>query len=1157
MRTAAAAAAAAAAATTWAWKVGVPSGSRSRAPALLGSAAWSTCTRAAAPSAVKGKQRQQRTWYSHEAKLATQPLSSARSPYEPESSKNAQMRAAEAAQLLEQVRAAHIDADAAITAYARLRRDPQGALHELSDVKLERLCEAIVAAHARIPAGMMVSDLKTDLSGPFRAAPGSWRRLKALQILLGRGFSADGRDHVLNKTNLSKALRLATADSETLGAMTNKHASAFDSGSSLPGAVVLRHLDPRLGWAFIRECCNNLDLPARDFLIAVLHHIRSSKSRDVSKQDRLSALEVARLSHHLYFRSSEGSGDPRACSDMIMMFGDASRTGEGQFGAYDLRVARKFASQWLESAGSTEEMASLSSFLELAALCVRAYVRVNWCTNALHVVKQLHRRLDECSATVESHSKFSGSLAAALPAELLREVLYTIAATSDPKLQSEAASRLIQAFQMFESTLLPYIHSSRILSLTGRIQSLAQVSNSLNGAKAGHISNGRVEVGQLLETALRSRQSAALPGSESQEALITAILKSPLFPILFIHLVRVRRGDLVGSLLELLQFVPPLPASCRGQGSLASLSHDTAVSWVGQTNAVISTDRPVIIQAAAQAKLRWHSAFLYHRWAEGQLTRDNAMSFERLGGLVGTSAPLLEGFLPRPGLAMATAQQVVQSGLSVKSNPVMDSATCTWNMVKLFATSDVAPQSASNLHLDPTRSTVTEAEFARLIFSTFRALNSGRVLKPEDTTTMVAAAFALNDTSTALHLLASKLQTGNAPDIVDIGVVLAGFANNNVEVAVSTFLNKLNNVESAGPKDATAQILERLEPAPELYSMLISKCVFRGRRDLVSQLLADADARGLMSTAILRSLDVILRQNIDLRPQQFLHLLEQLTYADDWTPDPRILAWFCRCAARGQSLKEAMERVEAHAAASGANARNLGEGEDTLSVKQLGSLPDLTAAVGILGLSAHKLGYVHGPTALLLAKLIPQAADENTPQQPLTSLLDRVAQMVFHAERIDAGAQQRTKEGTKWQDHKATWRARRTAQEVEIPQVQDRNSSVGGRTKDLTSGQLRNIPREFFDDLIRAYLTLYDFKGAAEVVLWMNRAGLGYPTLSSATRRLMSAPRRRDHKGMRQVQETLEGKGHVALGKVFWAPLKRGSALAAGSQAEDGIQMQT
>ncbi|KAE8249237.1 hypothetical protein A4X13_0g5288 [Tilletia indica] len=1148
-------AAAATAATSFAWRVSLSQGTRSRAPAFLGSAvcsSWSAAAAAAAPSSVKGKQRQQRTWYSN---IASQPLSSTEVAHESESSKTAQLRAAETAQLLEQVRAAHIDGDAAITAYTRLRRDPESGLHELSDIKLERLCEAIVSAHAHVPAGMMVLDLRGS-DGSFRAAPGSWRRLKALQILLGKGFSEDGKTHVLGKIKLLKALRFASVDSRSLGATLEQHTTTSDSSSAFDVAV-LRYVKVQHALAFLRQCCHDPELPARDFAIALLHHLRTSDNHKLSSKDRLNAFELAKLSHHIYFRSSIGAGDPQTCSDMVYHFQKAA-----QICKDDLSVAREFAKRWRDTAIPKRAALPWSPLLEVAALCIRAYIKAGWCKSALYVVKQLHVRLSDSETGLRADASLQagGNPVALLPADLLQEVLYAIGADPDLRDRGEGASLLISAFQMFESTLLPYIYSNRILSLTGLVQSQAMVAKSRVRAIPVRGSDGRVEVAQLLETALRSRQGATLEGPASHGALIKAILTSPVFPVLFIHLVRLRRGDLAGSLLELLQLVPPLPARSRAQGSLAALSSNTALSWVGHTESVIPTDRPVLIQAAAQAKLRWHSAFLYHRWAEDQLRQDNAMIFERMGGLgggggrIGDFAPPLREAVPatstsRIGMPMAMAQQAVQRGLPVHSNAVTDSATCTWNMVKLFATSDVAPQSVTAVDTATTRDSLTEAEFARLIFSTFMALNSGRPLKAKDTTTMAAAAFSLNDTATALSLLSSKLQTGSVPDIVDIGVVLAGFANNNVELAVKTFLDKLNNVQPTTAADATAEILERLEPAPELYSMLISKCVFRGRKDLVSQLLEDADRRGLMSTAVVRSLDVILRQNIDLRPQQFLHLLEQLTYADDWTPDPRILAWFCRCAARGQSLKEAMERAQAHAEANSDDPGHSDEDEGSLRTRQRGNVSDLTAAVGIFGLSARKLGYIHGPTALLLVKALANVDDPDSDQRTLSKLLDQVAQMVFHADRIDAGAQQRMMEGTKWDKLKGHNAPSGTEQG---DAVDNRNTSPGRRSSSVVADTLRSLPPSFFDDLVRAYVTLYDFKGASEIVLWTERAGIGRPTLSDTTRRVLQRRARSHEKGTKAVLDALEGKGRVTMGRLFWEPPsgKRGRKSSGDASSE-------
>ncbi|KAK0552277.1 hypothetical protein OC844_006447 [Tilletia horrida] len=688
-----------------------------------------------------------------------------------------------------------------------------------------------------------------------------------------------------------------------------------------------------------------------------------------------------------------------------------------------------------------------------------------------------------------------------------------------------------------------------------------------------------MNVGELLETALRSRQRANLPNEASHEALAQAIIKSPVFPVLFIHLVKQRRGDLVGSLLELLRLVPPLPSRSEGTGPFASLSNPEIVNWTGLTDDIIPTDRPVIIQAAAKAKLRWHAAFLYHKWAEDPLQRDNNIIFERLGTVVGGAAASFKWSEPdaataRIGLPMTLICHAVANGIRVQSNPVCDSVTCTFNMVKLFAATDAAAPSSTATGPALHRDNLTETEFARLIFAAHKALNSNRTFTPQELTTLSAAAFALKDTETALSLLSKKVQSGQVPDIVDIGVVLAGVAGDNIEMAVNMFLNKLNKVETTGQDLATDEILQQLQPSTELYSMLISKSMFRSRNDLVARLLEDADKRGMMSSAVMRSLDVILRQHIDVRPQGLLDLLRQLTQANEWTPDPRILAWFCRCASRGQSLKEAMDRAQVHAAAStGTSSEKAAAGvaaeeateEHSVDDRQLGDLEDLTAAVGILRLSGNKLGYAHGPTVLLLVKSLALLARDAEQRPALISLLDQVVEVVFRAKRVDLGSQQRSMADTKWAEkHNArregSMRGPRRDVKADLSEA-DAHRAQAEVTSD-TSGSVilrasftGTFAGQFANAAVYAYTAMRDFRGAAEVVMWLREHGMGQLVpLSRATRDLIFEMLRHEPDCL-MLRRVLRAEGRVDKKKGFWrTTLREGNDRQGRVREADGFE---
>jgi len=1065
---------------------------------------------------------------------------------------------ARTAQLLDQVREAQVNPRAAITAYMQLRNAQQPVVPTLSDVKLERFCEAIVAEQDVEAAKTIVRDLCSAAKDPETpdSAP---RRLIALQILLGKGFLPGG-EHILDQAEIELAIGAAR---QALGPDRT-----FEAGNQL-SSTVFRWANFEHVGAYLRGIANHTRIShvPKSFVRLLLEHLHGfpdeATREPTGLPGGLSPATIAMLAKKLVFEDGAEVPDLKLCTIIVSLLRDSvlnERTSAGghvsSTGNSAVRLASQLSRRWGIWSKGDPVLTSHLPLVELAALCVRTFTDRGRFPSVPVIVSMLRSRLEVVSAQRRAgrndpqNDQPDESLQ--IPVDLLESSLEAIVAGLDrgPPNSERAAVQLVRFFGECEDGLLPYLPARSVMKLTGRV-SAATTSRSALPQQNG-VGHEKVVIGELLELALRSRQKAELPNAFSQEALITAILRSPVFPALFIHLSKLRRGDLVGSLLELLRLVPPLPAVANKRGAFAALSDSQATTWVGGTEDVISTDRLAIIQAAAQAKLRWHAACLYHRWGEDQLMKDNIAVFERLGLFIGGSLTFLTQSDPnaattRIGVPLMIAQAALRQGSMLQSNSVINSATCTWNMVKLFATSIVSAQSAPTAGLPDSadRRDITEMEYARLIFSTSMALaGDTSTTRDKDATSYAAAAFALQDSKQALELLTSKVQRGRDPDIKDVGVMLAGIANADVELAVETFLGRLNNDSTA--TESASEILASLKPTPALYSMLISKAMFKARSDLVSRLLADADQRGLMSTTVLRSLDAILRQHISVRPTRLLELLNQLTQADEWTPDPRILAWFCRCAARGQSLQEAMQRAEMHASHGASteqsSSEEIAEGAQ-VRTSDVGQLEDIRAAVGILSLSANKLGYVHGPTAVLLVKQLCNSAERQRyeDRDEYVGLLDSIAQAVFHARRVDLGAQQRSLEGTVWLPNAAdaTDAGGNLQDDGESAALHGSPSDDNGEAlpgQDMVAhAQKRTVhrlPPLFGETLIQAYVRLRNRQGAVQAIQWLRQAAPGSLRLSKTT--LDYFKFRATWHWETYLEPALKGKLEVRRTKVFW-----------------------
>ncbi|KAK0545703.1 hypothetical protein OC845_004986 [Tilletia horrida] len=1031
---------------------------------------WTSTTSSSdIPSSLKGKQRQHTACYTQDAVPPHTHIKSSQhtgSEYaeDPESSKDAQARSLDEEALLEQCRSAHKDPDRAIEAYLDLRNRPVRLLKSLTDPKFERLCETIATSQRAEASDALLDDL---ISGRFGTQPGTNRRFTALQLLITRGFSPDGKFHTLDPVRLDRAFRLACEDRIALHSATSASPGPMEK-DPIAEQEVVNLIDAQVANTYLKESALRVGILPKVLTIALVRRVQSMEYND---QNALASEEVlASLANQLYFHSFSYPQkrqwmilDP---AELLNLFRQALMRTSGILDSNAVRLAQLLGESWRTVDKWTDGPGHIPSLISLAALSVKVAISTNSkAIPSARIIQSLHNIL----ANAASNST-NAAEARSKSTEICVQILHQLfdALTQPGRHLDQRIQRLIWTFARFENTLLPHVGTQKILTLTGKIQAhqLAAANRNRPTSKWSKYHNtGRDTVATLLETALRSRRSAGLSGAASQEALISAIIRSPIFPIIFVRLSQIRRGDLVGSLLELMQLVPRIPNFDRPTGALVALSTPGILAWQGRLNDVLATDRAVIIQAAAQAKLRWHAAFLYHRWGELQLLRDNVEIFERFGRVIGESLgfqhhPDADQASSRVGFSLLIAERAAQEGVPLQSNPVIDSATCTWNMVKLFAASAAAPTQKVPLNPANRSHITTEWEFARLIEKTSALVSKSEQQLAKDITTRAATAFVLKDTDSAIQLLTEKLRTSQSLDEVDVGVMMAGIADSDIEAAVNAFLGK---VQSSGDKSAIEadsnmdMLMQQVRPTSELFLMLISQSMFKDRSDLVARLLEEADERGMMTSAVLQSMEVILRQNVDLRPKDLLELIKKLTSENEWNPDPRILAWFCRCAARGQSLKEAMD------GATRAQAQAADIPVVTPRKRVVGNLDDLIAAVGLLELSFFKYGYMHYHTAVLLIKLIPHldSVANDAYRRSMTVLLSRVVQLLFHSKRIDKGAQQRS-----------------TSTDLQ-PKLRKMEGST-------------NLPIDCCYEVIRSYVALGDFHLAAQMIRMMELRGRGF-----------------------------------------------------------------
>ncbi|WFD30934.1 hypothetical protein MSPP1_001960 [Malassezia sp. CBS 17886] len=349
-----------------------------------------------------------------------------------------------------------------------------------------------------------------------------------------------------------------------------------------------------------------------------------------------------------------------------------------------------------------------------------------------------------------------------------------------------------------------------------------------------------------------------------------------------------------------------------------------------------------------------------------------------------------------------------------------------------------------------------------------RALAASHHVSHYDLTALAQASFAIGDHRTGMAAACACLADPDTVDTTDVAVLLRGLADTAPETAASV-LAEWPVGDTAAARAVTAS----------LYAVLMSRCLHTQRIDTAQSVYNAGVARGLGMDLARHSPAVVLALSDD-PPDRFVPRVVAMI-RDNWRPEPCLVHWMIRSAARGLSLRRA----------------HYGKRESRLV-----SDAHVLQAMALFCVGAQRLGHVDLPTARLLlyhfagcARVRARRLPEATPLW-VAELDGVVASLRWCAELTGAAAYGAM---TQTPPRDSVQPARRTSQ------------------SSLVALQPNVLPAALFQQLIQAYLGAQDADGAHQVADWMHSVGMARPrqfaSSTSSALRAFSAARARRHSG--------------------------------------------
>ena len=291
-------------------------------------------------------------------------------------------------------------------------------------------------------------------------------------------------------------------------------------------------------------------------------------------------------------------------------------------------------------------------------------------------------------------------------------------------------------------------------------------------------------------------------------------------------------------------------------------------------------------------------------------------------------------------------------------------------------------------------------------------------------TALMQASLMLGDRATARHILHKMHACGYALDTKDMAVLLRGLCD-------------------VASDDAVAA-LQALSPpwADEvhLYAVVMARCLYHGRAELVDHVYGLACARHLGAQVAQQAPAVVLATS-DASPPAYVRRAIELM-RDGWQPDMSLLLWMMRSATRGLCLRDAQDTQPAPGP--GRAARRAG----------------LRAALQLYEYVARRHGVVHLPTTRFLLYHVAEHARHvrrsAQPSAPWIACLDRLVTHLLHVRLWTA-----------WDEYCAL---------VHDPSLRET----------WTATRQRVLPTPLAHQLLLAYQALGDEQGVAEVLDWMH-----------------------------------------------------------------------
>lgn len=292
-------------------------------------------------------------------------------------------------------------------------------------------------------------------------------------------------------------------------------------------------------------------------------------------------------------------------------------------------------------------------------------------------------------------------------------------------------------------------------------------------------------------------------------------------------------------------------------------------------------------------------------------------------------------------------------------------------------------------------------------------------------TALLQASLMLHDRATAQRLLHRMHACGHTLDAKDMAVLLRGLSD-------------------VAPDEAVAA-LQALPPpfADEvrLYAVVMARCLYHARPELVDQVYALACARHLGAQVAQQAPAVVLATS-DAAPTVYVHRVIEMM-RDGWQPDTSLLLWMMRSATRGLCLREA----------GGAQPKKV-------SAPRAARRAGLHAALQLYEYVAQRRHILHLPTTRFLLYHVAEHARHlkrgGLSPAPLIACVDRLVAQLLHV-RLWTG----------WDEYRTL---------VQDPLLKET----------WTATRQRVLPTPLAHQLLLAYQALSDERGVSEVLDWMH-----------------------------------------------------------------------